>query len=159
LNTGPNDSCGVRWFVETAARSLAQWASERVQWGVPIGQHYAIAGKIARWRAILCHGSDDLPDLALVDKKEQAISDRNRDVQMWSTEMTLEDRGRRHEVRGGRGLKPSNRCASAAMNPPRSSDSCVIAAFNLIFEGSSEIMRLLLRAKRSIRISRSAARF
>ena len=40
-------SGGVRRFVEATARDLPQMGEERVQWGVPIGQHYAIAGKIA----------------------------------------------------------------------------------------------------------------
>jgi alkylation response protein AidB-like acyl-CoA dehydrogenase len=33
--------------VQTLLEVSRKWAAERVQWGVPIGQHYAIAGKIA----------------------------------------------------------------------------------------------------------------
>ena len=73
-----------------------KWASERVQWGVPIGQHYAIAGKIAEMAGnTFAMEAITFLTSALVDRKGERPADRNRHVQNVGDRDDLEDRGRR----------------------------------------------------------------
>ena len=74
-----------------------KWAAERVQWGVPIGQHYAIAGKIAETAGTpFAMEAMTFLTSALVGQKGGPSADRNRDVQNVVHRDDLEDRGRRH---------------------------------------------------------------
>ena len=73
-----------------------KWASERVQWGVPIGQHYAIAGKIAEMAGnTFAMEAITFLTSALVDRKAERPADRNRHVQNVGDRDDLEDRRRR----------------------------------------------------------------
>src|SRR5215208_3725773 len=66
-----------------------KWASERVQWGVPIGQHYAIAGKLAEMAGnIFAMEAMTFLTSALVDKKAGDLRIETAMCKMWSTEMT-----------------------------------------------------------------------
>ena len=70
-----------------------KWASERVQWGVPIGQHYAIAGKIAEM-AGNTFAMEAMTFLTSRAGRSQGgrSADRNRDVQNVGDGDDLEDR-------------------------------------------------------------------
>jgi alkylation response protein AidB-like acyl-CoA dehydrogenase len=123
-----------------------KWACERVQWGVPIGKHAAIAEKLARMAGeIFAMESMVLFAASIVDR------DKTADVRLeaalcklWATERTWEIVNDTMQIRGGRGYETAQSLAA------RGEESVPVERFlrdcriNMIFEGSSEIMRLFI---------------
>ena len=70
-----------------------KWASERIQWGVPIGKHAAIAGKIAEMAGnVFRHGSDHVSHVGAGRSQGRRSAHRDRDVQNVGDRNDLEDR-------------------------------------------------------------------
>lgn len=122
-----------------------KWASERVQWGVPIGQHYAIAGKIAEMAGnVFAMEAITFLTSALVDRKAGDLRIETAMCKMWATEATWRIADEAMQVRGGRGYE------TAQSLEGRGEEGIPVERFlrdcriNMIFEGSSEIMRLFI---------------
>src|SRR3989440_5060589 len=146
LNTGrltlPAACVGVS---KRLLKICRKWAKERVQWGVPIGQHYAIAGKIAEMAgSIFAMEAMTFLTSALVDRKVGDLRIETAMCKMWATETTWRLADEAMQVRGGRGYETpqalAGRCEEA-IPVERFLRDCRI---NMIFEGSSEIMRLFI---------------
>lgn len=122
-----------------------QWASERVQWGVPIGKHYAIAGKIAEMAGqVFAMEAITFLTSALVDRKAGDLRIETAMCKMWSTEATWRIADEAMQVRGGRGYETAESLegrGEPGIPVERFLRDCRI---NMIFEGSSEIMRLFI---------------
>lgn len=122
-----------------------KWASERVQWGVPIGQHYAIAGKIAEMAGnVFAMEAMTFLTSALVDRKAGDLRIETAMCKMWATEATWRIADDAMQVRGGRGYETAQSLegrGEPAIPVERFLRDCRI---NMIFEGSSEIMRLFI---------------
>src|SRR5436190_1714331 len=122
-----------------------KWASERIQWGVPIGQHSAIAGKIAEMAGnTFAMEAMTFLTSGLVDRKAGDLRIETAMCKMWSTETTWKISDDAMQVRGGRGYETAQSLAGRgeeAIQVERFLRDCRI---NTIFEGSSEIMRLFI---------------
>lgn len=122
-----------------------QWANERVQWGSPIGHHAAIADKIARMAStVYAMEAMTLFTSAHVDRGDMDIRVDAAMCKMWCTERAWEIVDETMQIRGGRGYETAT-SLQARGEPPipveRYMRDCRI---NMIFEGSSEIMRLFI---------------
>jgi alkylation response protein AidB-like acyl-CoA dehydrogenase len=146
LNTGrltlPAACVGVSKRLLEISR---KWAGERVQWGVPIGKHAAIAGKIAEMAGnVFAMEAMTFLTSSLLDRKAGDLRIETAMCKMWATEMTWKIADDAMQVRGGRGYETAHSLAGRgepAIGVERFLRDCRV---NTIFEGSSEIMRLFI---------------
>ncbi len=146
LNTGrltlpANGVGGLRVCLNMARK----WATERVQWGAPIGQHAAIADKIARMASALfaVEAMTSLTSL-LVDRKKTDIRVEAAMCKMLGSEAGWQSAYDTMQILGGRGFETTLSLQARGEYPYPIERILRDVRINTIFEGSSEIMRLFL---------------
>ena len=134
--------------VGLAKRSLeisARWAKERVQWGKPIGEHASIAGKIADMAAdTFAMESMTLLTAAMVDRATSDFRLESAICKMLASEWTWRITNDTMQIRGGRGYETASSLRLRGESPDPVERMVRDCRINLIFEGSSEIMRLFI---------------
>src|SRR5881398_3451184 len=122
-----------------------KWASERIQWGVPIGKHAAIAGKIAEMAGnVFAMEAMTFLTSSLLDRKVGDLRIETAMCKMWATETTWRIADDAMQVRGGRGYETAASLAGRGEPPIAVERFLRDCRINMIFEGSSEIMRLFI---------------
>ena len=122
-----------------------KWATERVQWGAPIGKHYAIAGKVAEMAGnVFAMEAMTFLTSALVDRKAADLRIETAMCKMWATEATWRIADEAMQVRGGRGYETAQSLEGRGEPPIAVERFLRDCRINMIFEGSSEIMRLFI---------------
>jgi len=122
-----------------------RWARERVQWGRSIGEHAAIAGKIADMAAdTFAMESMTLLTAAMVDRAKADFRLESAICKMLASEWAWRIANDTMQIRGGRGYETAASLRQRGESPDPVERMVRDSRINLIFEGSSEIMRLFI---------------
>jgi alkylation response protein AidB-like acyl-CoA dehydrogenase len=122
-----------------------EWSAERVQWGLPVGRHEAVAKKIA-FIAATTYGLESMLDLSclLADDDRNDIRIEAALVKLFGSEMAWQMADELIQIRGGRGYETAASLEARGERAIGVEQLLRDLRINRIFEGSSEIMHLLI---------------
>src|SRR3954452_20005911 len=146
LNTGrlalPAICLGISKLATKVAR---EWSKERVQWGQPVGKHDAVAQKIA-FIAATSFGLEAMLDVSsrLADDKKHDIRIEAALAKLYGSELGWQVTDELMQVRGGRGYETAESLKARGEKPVPVEQMMRDMRINRIFEGSTEIMHLLI---------------
>ncbi|MPV37212.1 acyl-CoA dehydrogenase family protein [Georgenia subflava] len=122
-----------------------EWARERVQWGRPVGRHAAVAKKIA-FMATATYAQESVVELAghLADAGATDIRIEAALAKMYASEVAWQVADELVQVRGGRGYETAESLAARGERAVPAEQVLRDLRINRIFEGSTEIMHLLI---------------
>lgn len=146
LNAGrlsiPASATGSSKWVLKIAR---EWSGERVQWGKPLAEHEAVARKLS-FIAATVYALDAVLELSaqMADEGRNDIRIEAALAKLWSSEMACVIADEVMQIRGGRGYETAESLAARGERAVPVEQALRDLRINRIFEGSSEIMRLLI---------------
>ena len=126
-------------------KTIREWTSTRSQWGQEIGKHQAITDKLARM-AVDTFAMEAMVELCsnLVDRKNCDIRVESAMAKMWATEAYWTIIDNSMQMKGGRAYETDESKEGRGEKRDGIERMFRDCRINLIFEGSSEIMRLIL---------------
>jgi alkylation response protein AidB-like acyl-CoA dehydrogenase len=146
LNTGRLSLMAIAVGASKWATKVArEWAVEREQWGRPIGKHDAVAQKLA-FIAGSAFGLEAMLDVSarLADDKRNDIRIEAALCKVYGSELAWRVVDELMQVRGGRGYETAESLKARGEKPVPVEQCLRDMRVNRIFEGSSEIMHLLI---------------
>lgn len=131
----------AKWCLKIAR----EWSKERVQWGRPVGEHDAVAGKVA-FIAATAYGLEAMVELAgeLADAGRTDIRIEAALAKLYGSEMAWLIADELVQIRGGRGFETAESLAARGERGVPAEQILRDMRINRIFEGSTEIMHLML---------------
>ena len=158
LNTGrlsiPSMCAGAgKWCLKIAR----EWSAERVQWGKPIAEHAAVANKIS-FIAATTYAMESVQELSghMSDEGRNDIRIEAALAKLWASEMSCKVADELMQIRGGRGYETAASLAARGERAVGVEQLVRDLRINRIFEGSTEIMHLLI-AREAVDAHLSAA--
>ncbi|MDV6012275.1 acyl-CoA dehydrogenase family protein [Haloechinothrix sp. LS1_15] len=146
LNTGrlsiPAMCAGAaKWSLKVAR----EWSAERVQWGKPIGGHAAVSSKLS-FIAATSYALESVLDLSgqMSDENRNDIRIEAALAKLWASEMACLIADELMQIRGGRGYETADSLAARGERAVPVEQMFRDLRINRIFEGSTEIMHLLV---------------
>jgi alkylation response protein AidB-like acyl-CoA dehydrogenase len=146
LNTGrlslpALSAAGARY----ALKISREFAAERVQWGKPVGKHDPVAQHLA-FVTGSAFGLEAMVDVAsrLADDKRNDIRVEAAIAKLYGSELAWKVADAMMQIRGGRGYETAESLARRGQRPVPAEQMLRDTRINRVFEGSSEIMRLLI---------------
>ncbi|MBV9335979.1 MAG: acyl-CoA dehydrogenase, partial [Solirubrobacterales bacterium] len=146
LNTGRLALMAIAVGASKWATKVArEWSTQRVQWGRPIGKHDAVAQKLA-FIAVSAFGLEAMLDVAarLADDKRNDIRIEAALCKVYGSELSWKVIDELMQLRGGRGYETAASLKARGEKPVPVEQAMRDMRVNRIFEGSSEIMHLLI---------------
>ncbi|POX45048.1 acyl-CoA dehydrogenase [Streptomyces sp. Ru71] len=146
LNTGRLSlpaSCVAagKWCLKIAR----EWSAAREQWGKPVAQHEAVGSKIS-FIAATTFALEAVTDLAsqMADEDRNDIRIEGALAKLYASEMAWKMADELVQIRGGRGFETAESLAARGERAVPAEQLLRDLRINRIFEGSTEIMHLLI---------------